>query len=251
MTIDGQAPKAASGSESARRGFTLIELMLSIALFAVVLAAINGVLYGALRLRNKTVRSLDLALPLEHALQVLRRDLEGIVPPGGTLAASVKSGSVTGVTSSDTGFEFYANTGVTQGLQPWGDVQRVGYVLMPSTNQLGGGAKDLVRVISRNLLASVQDTPEQQHLLSGVVSMEFQFYDGSQWKTSWDSTSEAAVLPNAVKVTLSVEAPADEEPTSGRRPGGQRVTYPVELVAPVMVTANTNQTSTPIAGGGR
>lgn len=236
---------------SARRGFTLIELLLSIALFAVVLAAINGVLYGALQLRNKTVKSLDQGVPLEHALQVMRRDFEGIVAPGGTMAPSAKSGAVTGVTTADTGFEFYANNGVALELLPWGDVQRVGYVLMQSTNALARGSKDLVRVVSRNLLASVQDTPDQQHLLSGVTSLDFQFYDGSQWKTSWDSTSEASILPRAVKVTLMVQAPMDEENSMTRRPMGQGLTYPVELVMPILVTGNTNQTQTATAGGGR
>lgn len=234
---------------SARRGFTLIELLLSIALFAVVLAAINGVLYGALQLRNKTVRSLDQGAPLEHALQVMRRDFEGIVAPGGTLAPSAKSGAVTGVTTSDTGFEFYANNGIALELQPWGDVQRVGYVLMPSTNTLSRASKDLVRVVSRNLLASVQDTPDQQHLLPGVTSMDFQFYDGSQWKNTWDSTSEATILPKAVKVTLMVLAPVDEDNSMSRRPMGQALTYPVEMVMPILVTANTNQTQTATAGG--
>ena len=96
--------------ESASSGFTLIELLLSIAIFAVVLAAVNGVLFGALKLRNKTTHSLDLNLPIEHASLVVRRDLEGIVPPGGAFAVSLKSGAVTGVSSSDTGLEFYAES---------------------------------------------------------------------------------------------------------------------------------------------
>ena len=50
-----------------RSGFTLLELLLAVAAFALVLAAINGVFYGALRLRNKTVAGFDDSLPLQPA----------------------------------------------------------------------------------------------------------------------------------------------------------------------------------------
>jgi len=39
--------------------FTLIEIMLAVAIFAVVLAAINGVFYGAMRLRAKTAAAVE------------------------------------------------------------------------------------------------------------------------------------------------------------------------------------------------
>ena len=147
--------------ESAQSGFTLIELLLSIVIFAVVLTAVNGVLFGALKLRNKTTHSLDLILPIEHASLVVRRDLEGLVPPGGAFAVSLKSGAVTGVSSADTGLEFYSNTGSLSDLQPWGNIQRVGYLLMDSTNRVASmrSGKDLVRVVTRNLLSPTQEPP--------------------------------------------------------------------------------------------
>ena len=63
--------------------FTLLELLIAVVAFAIVLAAINSVFYGAVRLRNKTVESIDAALPIQHALAILRADLSNIVPPGG------------------------------------------------------------------------------------------------------------------------------------------------------------------------
>src|SRR5712671_3751317 len=66
--------------------FTLIEVMLALAVSAIVLAAIGGVFYSAMRLRERTSAMLDESAPLHHALTVLRRDLQGALPPGaGTL----------------------------------------------------------------------------------------------------------------------------------------------------------------------
>src|SRR5437870_12733619 len=70
-------------TQSNPRAFTLIEVMIAMAVFAIVLAAINGIFWGALRLRNKTVESIDAALPKERALAIIRSDLANIVPPGG------------------------------------------------------------------------------------------------------------------------------------------------------------------------
>src|SRR5436309_5204412 len=66
--------------------FTLIEVLIAAAAFAIVLAAINAVFYSALRLRNKTAAALDEALPLQQAVAIIKRDLANIVVPGGTLS---------------------------------------------------------------------------------------------------------------------------------------------------------------------
>ena len=238
--------------ESAQSGFTLIELLLSIVIFAVVLTAVNGVLFGALKLRNKTTHSLDLILPIEHASLVVRRDLEGLVPPGGAFAVSLKSGAVTGVSSADTGLEFYSNTGSLSDLQPWGNIQRVGYLLMDSTNRVASmrSGKDLVRVVTRNLLSPTQETPNPQHLLEGVQSLQFEFYDGTQWKNTWDSTSETTVVPLAIRFSLALIANDDEENDGRARTGNRQQTFPLQWVCPVLVSANTNTTTQASAPNG-
>src|SRR4051812_4166333 len=80
--------------------FTLIEMMIALAVFAVVLAAINGVFWGALRLRKKTVESIDAALPKERALAIMRNDLANIVPPSGKFFTTF---TTTGTTTNANG----------------------------------------------------------------------------------------------------------------------------------------------------
>jgi len=64
-----------------KRGFTLLEVLLAVMVFAIVLAAASTVFYGALRLRNGAAESLEQALPGQHAFTVIRRDLANLVVP--------------------------------------------------------------------------------------------------------------------------------------------------------------------------
>src|SRR3954453_5410083 len=64
--------------------FTLMEVMLALAVSAIVLAAIGGVFFGALRLRDRTAAMLDETAPLYQALALIRRDFQGVLPPGGS-----------------------------------------------------------------------------------------------------------------------------------------------------------------------
>ena len=72
-----------------KRAFTLIEILLAVAIFAVVLTAMNGVFYGALHLRDRTARLVESALPIQQAVTIIKHDLQGLVPPSGTVAGTL------------------------------------------------------------------------------------------------------------------------------------------------------------------
>ena len=113
-----------------------------------------------------------------------------------------------------------------------------------STN--GTAGKDLSRSVTRNLLPSLQEQSAQQPLLSGVQTVSFFFYDGTQWRNTWDSTIADAktgltnTLPQAIKVQLAL--------VSERT--GRFAPAPIELVVPVVIQARTNDT-TQASGGER
>ncbi len=228
-----------------------MEILIATVAFSIVLAAINGVFYGALRLRNKTAASLDAAVPLQHTLAIIERDLGGIVSPGGPLggalqtSASSSSGSMssrtTGSLPGQSSPDFYTSTGVIDETSPWAEVQKVSYYLVTSTN--GQAGRDLFRSVTRNLLPSLTEQPVRQPLLSGVQTIGFSYYDGSQWRETWDSTTETTILPRAIKIQITLAA---EEK-------GRLQPPPVELVVPLMVEARTNQTAqaTQTGGGGQ
>ena len=68
------------------KAFTLIEMLLAVAICAIVLVAINGVFAAAVRLRDRTSEAIEDALPVTRALEIMHRDLKGAVGPGGFLA---------------------------------------------------------------------------------------------------------------------------------------------------------------------
>src|SRR5882672_1904980 len=164
-------------------GFTLIEILIAVAAFAIVLAAINTVFYSALRLRNSTTSAIEKALPVEHALGVIKRDLANLVLPGGTMSGTFTTSSTSNSVAGQSSPNFYTSSGVIDETSPFAEMQRVSYLLVASTNKAFG--KDLVRSASRNLLPSLQDQPEQEWLMSGVEALTFLYLDGAQWRDSW------------------------------------------------------------------
>lgn len=235
----------------APRAFTLLEVLLAVSVFAIVLLSVHGVFYGALRLHNRASLAIENSLPLERTLAILRRDLAGIVEPGGTFfgelqttltvstntSQSASSTTTPGITAILQGLAsptFYTAAGIISDTVPWGEVSKVYYHLADPTNNTAGLGKDLFRSVTRNLLPTVQEESEDQWLMGGIESILFTFYDGDRWQETWDSTTAATKLPAAIMVQIQL-APAD---TDRARP------EPVELVVPLMVQATTNTTST-------
>jgi len=228
-------------------GFTLIELLLAVAIFAIALLAVHGVFYAAIKLRNKTADALDAAVPLQHALTIMKRDLANIVPPGGTLAGPLQTTPTTtaastlgsaltalGAAGRQVSPEFYTASGVITAELPWGDIQRVAYYLVEPTNNVPG--KDLVRVVWRNLLPILSEQPEAQWLLSGVQDVVFSFFDGVQWSSSWDSTAQDPPLPLAISVQIELANGLTTSMTHTEP-------FVVEILVPVTVQARSNQLS--------
>jgi type II secretion system protein J len=211
------SPRRQRGS----RAFTLIELILAIGVAAIVLVAINAVFFSAMRLRENTSNAVEASLPEQQALMLLRQDLAGIMPPNtnGVFGGSFKVGSVssTGL-NQPVDIELYTTTGALRANEPWGEVQRVTYELRTSADPSLPG-KDLVRSVTRNLLATATVAPDDQPLMSGVNNVEYSCYDGTQWRNYWDTTMTDTNLPVAVRVRIQM--------------AGQDNAQPIEIVVPV------------------
>src|SRR3954466_637657 len=187
-------------------GFTLLEILIATLAFAIVLAAINTVFYTALRLRNRTTEAIETSLPQQQALTIIKRDLANLVVPGGTFSGELQTASTTNNMTGQGNPTFCTSTGVIDETSPWSEVQKVSYVLMESTNH--SRAKELVRAVTRNLLPSTtQEPPIYQWLMSGVEAVNFAFYDGTQWRDYWDSSTATTTdekVPQAIKMQIAL-----------------------------------------------
>lgn len=249
MPASLQRPRRPSDRLAGRtdlRAFTLLELLVATAISAIVLLVINATFFGALRLHNTTHEKLDDDLVLQRTLSIVRKDLAGLMVPANPQATTATlSGQLT---SEPTSFndldshseritpDLYTNSGRIDGWTPYAEVQMVSYYLSPSAE--GGTTKNLVRLVTRNLLPVVETTSETQTLLTGVTSAEMSYFDGENWLGTWDSVATTS-LPRAIKLSLML-APRDL---------ASRDLAPVELIVPVIVktTATLQQEATAAA----
>ena len=224
--------------------FTLLELLIAIAIFSVVLTAINGVFYGAMRLQSKGARTIEESLPVQQTVTLLKRDLQGIVTPGGPFGGVLQSGISSATANGPIpqgATTFYTCTAVLDDTSPWAEVQKVAYYLKPPEDPRAIG-KDLVRAVNRNLLPTTQELFLEQWLMSGLERLQLAFYDGTTWRDSWDSTTQDPVtgqtnnLPRAIKVQLELAVPR-----------GEPRKEPIQLIVPVAVQVRANSTQN--AGG--
>jgi len=218
--------------------FTLIELLLAISIMSMILAAMSGILYIAFRLQSGVTDALEQSMPVEQALTFIQRDLANLVCNNASnnvmLIGSFQTINQTNVLPGQIGPDFYTTGGEPDGLVPWGDIEKVDYLLAASTNRALAG-RDLVRAVTRNLLPVISPAPPDQKtvLLSGVDNVLLMYYDGQSWDENWDSTQQTN-LPCGIKMQIIMASQG-----YGRGTGAPMI---YELYIPVDVQMSTNPT---------
>jgi type II secretion system protein J len=226
-----------------QRAFTLIEMILAIGIAALVLIAVNMVFFAALHLRNDTADMVDAASPVDSMATFVKRDLECMVTPTNGTSKVLSGGLRVGDNLSSMGvsdpveIEMFTASGALSDSAPWADIQRVTYELKTPADASAAG-RDLYRSVTRNLLA--MSTPEvtEQLMLSGVQSLKFSCYDGTQWDDTWDTTNPSSTytnLPTAVRVEIQMAGRSDLQP--------------IELVVPIDSQSRTNMVLTSTSTG--
>ncbi len=227
-----------------KRAFTLIEVLLALAISAIVLVAIQGVFSSAVHLRDKTAASIDESLPINAAFDTMRADLKGTVGPFGILAGPFRCGvggmgasMGASVNMSGIGLDFYTATGLIADDAPWGDLHEVFYELVPPSDRSQPG-QNLVRNVNHNVLAAntTQQTPSQTDvLMTRVESLEFQCFDGYEWRNMWDTTLNDTNLPQAVLVKITPVAKENQD---------ARTIQPLQMLVQLITLTRTNLTLT-------
>lgn len=223
------------------QGFTLVEVLVATVCIAIIILALNSTIFTAMRLRTKTTEMVEKAVPLQHALTLITRDLQGIVASNGTLAGSLTTGAAQMGTTQPGGLQFRTSTGIISENEEvfWGDVQNVSYSLRQSTSSDDVSGMELVRGVTRNLLAVTTNDLTELPLLDGVKSLEYLFYNGTQWTNDWDSTVASPSLPQAIKLVITMTPEEDQT----------ELQTPFEITVPVLVETRSNITATATGGG--
>jgi len=190
-------------SLSRSQGFTLLEVLVASMIFTTLIGSLTFLFHGSLKLRETAFEAMERELPESYFATILKRDLSSMAQPAGILA-----GPILGETDQKGAYrrdrlEFYTTSGIVNDREPWGDIQFVSYELLePETSDSSAAGYDLCRAVTRNLLSSVIEEPEEKRLIHGVENLALSYYDGEVWLDSWDSTTMDNKAPVAVKFSL-------------------------------------------------
>lgn len=179
-------------------GFTLLELLIAIAIFSVVSLAsfsiFDTVLTGD---ENSKIRSERLN-NLQRAFLLIERDFTQITQRSMRISGEAPSELFLQTTQdsfidADSGIAFVRSGWTNPGmLLPRSDLQSVAYMLEDET---------LKRLHYNFVDAVVGQEPRTRPLLEGVTSLSFEFYDGSKWQEKWQGEQ----LPPAIAIEIETE----------------------------------------------
>lgn len=192
-----------------RRGLTLLELMLSTAIVAVLTFALYSALYSAFHARETAQAQTGGPRQASIALDLIEQNLKSVEPPNASASVGSSSGPffgpfmgyAPGGASTSAELDFYCNGhSFDKPDSPFAEGMRHVQIMLSSD----GTTSQLVREVNTNLLDPNGETLTEEVLAKNVTSLTIQYYDGSNWTDSWDSTTTTA-LPLAVDITIEVQ----------------------------------------------
>lgn len=195
-----------------RRGFTLIEVLVGLALLALVVSLIQGVYSGVARSRERLVRETEGA----HAAAILLQRLSDELAAAVTFDSPPRRGATRFVVESDTGgssrLEFtaplpeYLQAEAETGAADRIGLARIGY----SVEKESDGSLTLARSETRDPEADLAQS-EPDPVLRGIVRFRVLCsVDGKEWEETWNSEDRApadSLLPKMVSVEIAWKDP--------------------------------------------
>ena len=182
-----------------RSGFTLVELLVAIAIFAVLSALGWKVFDYLIKIKERNTQHEQRLGQLQEAYQQVLRDTVQIVP----ITANV-TGPVQPAVMLQNGQLTFSKTGVTdplmQGIPP---EERVEYIYKADE-------KKLYRYKYKNLNQTGNDQPETSVLLDSVDQFQIMLLNPNemaQWPEvalSENDVTQAKILPRGLKINLTV-----------------------------------------------
>lgn len=190
---------------SVSAGFTLLELLIAIAIFAVVGVLAMGGYNQLLMQRERAAQTMERTRAIQRAMTRLTQDFAQLEPRPVRDATAATVNPALYFNASGTYLVELTRAGWSN---PAGvsraTLQRVGYRLLD-----GKLYRDYWTVLDRSL----SNTPVQAQLVDKVTAFSLRFMDRNrQWQTTWPAnstggtgTARARSLPLAVEITLTLE----------------------------------------------
>jgi len=176
----------------ANRGFTLIEILVAIAIASLLLLGIYGVFGGLSSARNQ----IEASGAAYHQARVLfdriSRELRSLVPPNAT-SLTLRGGTDQ---RGRTYLEMTSSAATPLGGAPGGTVM-IRY--LQSEDETPGSTEQALYRLERPWWGA-DDDQLGQRLIAAVAEFNLRFYDGNQWLDAW--AASAGNLPAAIEIGL-------------------------------------------------
>ncbi|UFZ84954.1 type II secretion system minor pseudopilin GspJ (plasmid) [Escherichia coli] len=179
-------------SQQRVKGFTLLEMLLALAVFAALSISAFQVLQGGIRAhelsRDKVQRLAELGI------SQMERDLTQMLPRHSRGNEGLLLAAPHLLKSDDWGISFTRNSWLNPaGMLPRPELQWVGYRLRQ---------QKLERLSYFHVDHPSGVSPDVRVMLDGVHAFRLRFFVNGDWQARWDSTG---ILPQAVEVTLVMD----------------------------------------------
>tara|TARA_B110000438_G_C15821326_1_gene654623 strand:- start:13359 stop:14051 length:693 start_codon:yes stop_codon:yes gene_type:complete len=191
-------PFRSKSSLTTSKGFTLLEVLIAIAIFSVISMASFSIFETVLNSDTVTKERTDRINELQRGFLIIERDmlqiarrsvrLNGEAPQTGFLHTDTES-----YTTSEQAIAFVRHGWTNPGLLlPRSDMQSVAYQLNENTVE---------RVHFNFVDAVLGEEPKVRPLISKVENLSFEFYDGKKWQ----KTRQGDNLPQAIAIELETK----------------------------------------------
>ena len=177
---------------SCQRGFTVIELMMALALSALILTVVYRSFNSAEQVRSR----IESGNSSHHVGRVISsrigRELQSLQFRQGKPESRFRNSLQSGVQT----LEFSSSASTPLATQP-GLPSRIVYRLRPASSEEQGPF-----VLERSEQSALTiGTPRALRLVDGISSMAFTFFSAGKWSDDWDS-DQTGTLPQAVSMTF-------------------------------------------------
>ena len=232
-------------------GFSLIEIILALAILATIGLITINILAGQIATRQKISEINIDEHSIDAALNRITRDLQGAYISNQNYSSALnlsnrqitpqfyyKENQLIFFTMS---FQSYLN-GSNQSNQAM-----IRYNLQ--TNNSDSTKKQLVRVVDTNFTESIEkpDVGLTEILLDDVESLSFEFWNGNNYQKEWTTQSNDTLnkLPKMVKVHLSTYS-VEKQPQLGNKISNEnRKNYTLDTIVYLYNTQGQSEVSTP------
>lgn len=182
--------------------FTLLELIVAIALMDIIAVALYSSIYTAFKAKKKSQTAIRPFQYVTPVFEYIRKDLVSVMNPDGILAGVFlgENNPGQGNLDADT-LSFYTCSYQPEADEAASNIVKIGYVL---ENDSENGKIVLKRLLTKNILTPSAPQADEETICRDIIGLDIHYYDGTSWLREWDSSVENSQLPWAVRIRLTI-----------------------------------------------